>query len=104
MNVPARTSDWQRRSYSCFDPSTQWMLSGCVRSAIFSTHRIRCLLVVRPDSHMDDLDIDSPSNDVLGEAEIHPRGLSGATQVRAHAKGTECNLLTYCESPVGARC
>src|SRR5580692_2595125 len=28
------------------------MLSGCVRSAIFSTQRIRCLLVVRHDSYV----------------------------------------------------
>src|SRR6185312_17480301 len=32
-----------RRSYSSFDPSTQWIAAGFVSSAIFSTHRSKCL-------------------------------------------------------------
>src|SRR5215469_18341094 len=39
-------SCWQSLSYSAFEPSTQSIASGWHRSAIFSTHRIRCLFVV----------------------------------------------------------
>src|ERR1700722_10271210 len=46
VKVPAWTSWSQRKSYSACEPSIQWMLSGWVRSAIFSTQRMRCLLVV----------------------------------------------------------
>src|ERR1700722_8210990 len=46
MNVPDATISSHSRSYSFWLPSTQWIAAGCVSSAIFSTHRIRCLLVV----------------------------------------------------------
>src|SRR5258708_2562505 len=46
VNVPAFTSWSHRKSYSACEPSIQWMRSGCVRSAIFSTQRIKCLFVV----------------------------------------------------------
>src|ERR1700676_1084169 len=66
------------------------MLSGCVRSAIFSTHLIRCLLVVRLDSHTDDLTIASPSNDVLGNAEI---SLTGGYRRDANASAALKNRM-----------
>src|SRR6478735_5162543 len=40
LNVPASTSCWQRRSYSCWLPSHQWMRSGLHRAAISATHAI----------------------------------------------------------------
>src|ERR1700722_12473690 len=46
VKVPAWTSWLQRKSYSACEPSIQWMRSGWQRSAIFSTQRMRCLLVV----------------------------------------------------------
>src|SRR5947209_13506975 len=46
MKVPLSTICVQSMSYSSCDPSSQWMASGLVRSAIFSTQRIRCLFVL----------------------------------------------------------
>ena len=46
VKVPASTSLSQRQSFSASEPSTQWMAAGWERSAIFSTQRMRCLLVV----------------------------------------------------------
>src|ERR1700684_4027861 len=46
MNVLDATISSHSLSYSFWLPSTQWIAAGCVSSAIFSTQRIRCLLVV----------------------------------------------------------
>src|ERR1700692_1599303 len=44
MNVPLFTIWAHSASRSSSEPSTQWMFLGLVSSAIFSTHRSRCLL------------------------------------------------------------
>ena len=44
--MPASTSLSQSISYSVCEPVTQWTLAGWVSSAIFSTQRMRWVLVV----------------------------------------------------------
>src|ERR1700690_3670648 len=46
MKVPAATISLHSHSFSCSLPSTQWMESGVVSAAIFSTQRMRCLFLV----------------------------------------------------------
>src|SRR5215472_1642590 len=47
MNVPLWTICEHSSSYSSSEPSTQWIASGSVSSAIFSTHLLRCLFLLR---------------------------------------------------------
>ena len=46
MKEPLATIWAQSLSYSSSEPSIQWIASGLQRSAIFSTHRSRCWLVL----------------------------------------------------------
>src|SRR5262249_9798831 len=46
VKVPLLTISRQSLSYSACEPSTQWMESGLVSSAVFSTHRIKWILLV----------------------------------------------------------
>jgi hypothetical protein len=46
-NVPLSTSSWQSLSYSSAEPSHQWIESGRVSSANFSTQEVSLWFLVR---------------------------------------------------------